>query len=190
MSDQASSDARGDWLWSEQDTLTYRACVSAAYHGRRERAFNVLERLFQAFTAVSATAAFADITGKGDLARWFALAAAVASILPLVFGFATSAQRHGQLKAGFKSLLSSIYAGGPEMTEEQLGVFKSKLTELESGEPAGLAALVIHCQNEIAARERKTIYPLSFFERCLMHFYSFDGASIVERAKRNVAPAS
>jgi hypothetical protein len=189
MDEQLPADRRGDWTWNEQDTLTYRACVSAAYHGRRERAFNVMERVFQAFTAIAATAAFADITGKGDLARWFALAAAIASILPLVFGFASNAQRHGQLKAGFKSLLASIYAAGAELTEEQLGAFKAKVTELESGEPAGLAALVIHCQNEIAARERKTIYPLRFWERCLMHVYSFDGANIVARASRSTAPA-
>jgi hypothetical protein len=174
---------RGNWLWKAQDTLVDRACVSAAYHGKRERFYNVLERIFQAFTAITATAAFAEITGKGNLARWFALAAAIASILPLVFSFAENARKHGQLKAGFKMLLSSMYAAGVEFTEEQFTSFKAQVADLEAGEPAALAALVIQCQNEIAAAKRQRCYPLTLWEWLGMHFYSFDPTVIVGRAK-------
>jgi hypothetical protein len=183
--DQGVSEERLDWLWDEQEKLVYRVRLSAAYNGRRERFFNVWERLLQAFTALTATAAFSDLAGKdGTLAKWFALAAAVASILPLVLNLSGNAQRHGQLKSGFKSLLANIYAAGTELTEQQINEFRAKATELEAGEPAGMPAVVIACQNEIAANERKPIHRLNFWERCTMHFYPFDGARIVRRAER------
>jgi hypothetical protein len=179
----AISEARKKWLWNQQDDLEHRICLSAAYHGRKERFFNIWERLFQAAAALSATAAFADLAGKDTpIAKWFALAAAVASIIPLVFNLAGNAQRHGQLKAGFKSLQGMLYSGGTELTEEQINTMKAKVAELESGEPAAMPGVVLACQNEIATRERKMVYPLNFWERCIMHFYPMDTSRIVQRA--------
>lgn len=188
--EQTVGESRADWLWRQQDDLVHRVSVSASYHGRRERFFNITERIFQAFTALTATVAWADIAGReGGTVRWFALAAAVASIIPLVFNLSGNAQRHGQLKTGFKTVLASLYAAGTELTEDQLVAFKAKVTELESGEPATLPAVVILCQNEIATRERKTVYPLTFWERCWMHVYPFDGSVIIDRAKRKADAA-
>lgn len=181
----AISEARAQWLWDEQEALIHRVCVSAAYHGRRERFFNLWERFLQAFTAITATAAFADLSVKDSTTtKWFLFLAAAASIVPLVANLAGNAQRHGQLKTGFKSLLATIYAAGTELTEPQILAFKSKVSELESGEPAPMPGVIILCQNEIAARERKAVYPLTIWERCWMHYYPFDGAEIVDRARR------
>lgn len=188
--ENTTSEERAAWLWTEQDALTYRVRISAAYNGRRERFFNVWERLLQAFTAITATAAFADLAGKDyngipGVASWFAFAAAVASIVPLVLNLAGNAQRHGQLKTGFRSLLASIYSAGTELTEDQIVAFKAKVTELEAGEPAAMPAVVIACQNEIAASEKKPLFPLTLWERCWMHVYPFDGAAIVRRGEEN-----
>lgn len=183
------SEERAAWLWKEQDALIYRVRISAAYNGRRERFFNVWERLLQAFTAITATAAFTDLAGKDGngvvgIASWFAFAAAVASIVPLVLNLAGNAQRHGQLKSAFKSLLASMYSTRTELTEGEIAAFKAKVTEIEAGEPAAMPAVVIACQNEIAASEGKPVYPFGFWVRCWMHFYPFDGAEIVRRAEQ------
>ncbi|MFT4243543.1 MAG: hypothetical protein QM569_14820 [Acidovorax sp.] len=182
---------RAKYLWDQQDALLDRCELSARYHGKRERFLGGVERLLQAVTAIAATSAFADIAGKtSDWGRWFALLAAVASILPLVLGLSERARLHGQLKAQFKSILADMYVVGVEWTEEQLSAFKGRVAKAESDEPASLAALVIHCQNEIAVTRHQKFYPLKWWEVALMHFYGFNGARIVARGPRESAPLS
>lgn len=176
-------DDRAKWIWHIQDDLIYRVRVSVAYHSKRERFFAILERVFQATAALAATSAFADFVGKGETAKWFALAAALASILPLVFGFAEQARRHANLKSGFSNILAAIYKTGIELTESQFVDFRSQVAELEAGEPAPLGALVVQCENEIATAEKTKTYPLTFWETMFMHLYSFDATAIVGRTK-------
>jgi hypothetical protein len=180
---------RAKFLWDEQEELLERCRLSASYHAKRERFLGGMERALQAATAIAATSAFADIAGKdGDWGKWLALIAAIASILPLVFGFSERARVHGQLKAQFKSILAAMYAVGVEWTQEHLSDFKAQVAKIESGEPPSFAALVIHCQNEIAVGRRQKVYPLNWWEVCWMHLYSFDGSRIIERGPRESAP--
>lgn len=182
---------RADYLWNQQGTLLERCELSARYHGKRERFLGGVERLLQAVTAIAATSAFADIASKtSEVGKCLALLAAVASILPLVLGLSERARLHGQLKAQFKSILADMYAVGVEWTEEQLSAFKGRVAKAESGEPASLSALVIHCQNEIAVAHHKEFYPLKWWEIALMHFYGFNGARIVARGPRDSVPPS
>lgn len=184
--DTTPSSERAKYLWTEQGTLLDRCQLSASYHGKRERFLGGMERALQAVTAIAATSAFADIAGKeGDWGKWLALIAAIAAILPLVLGFSDRARVHGQIKAQFKSIMAAMYAAGVEWTEVQLSDFKAQVAKIESGEPPSFAALVIHCQNEIAVGRRQKVYPLSGWEVLWMHLYSFDGAKIVERGARD-----
>jgi len=181
MSSPDTSMDRERWLWKQQDGLTHRVRVSVAYHGKRERFFAILERVFQALAALAATSAFADFVGKGETAKWFALVAAVASILPLVFGFAEQARRHAHLKSGFSSVLAAMYKTAIELNEDQFADFRSQVAELEAVEPAPLGALVVQCANEIATSERQKTYPLTLWERIFMHLYNFDATAIIGR---------
>lgn len=190
MSAQDGSTAkdRAAYIYEEQDTLVDRCRLSASYHGKRERFLGGTERVMQAVTALAATSAFAKIAGdsvSNGLGQGLALVAAIAAILPLVFGFSEKARVHGQLKAQFKTTLAAMYAVGLEWSEEQLSDFKGQVAKIESGEPPALAALVIHCQNEIAVGAREKIYPLEWWEALLMHFISFDGAKIVARGPKD-----
>lgn len=185
--DEAPAEDRATYIFNQQDTLLDRCRLSASYHGKRERFLGGTERVMQAVAALAATSAFADIASTatgGGLGQCLALVAAVASILPLVFGFSEKARVHGQLKAQFKTTLASMYAIGLEWTEEQLAEFRAQVAKIEAGEPPALAALVIHCQNEIAVGARQETYPLEWWETLLMHFWSFDGAKIVKRGAR------
>lgn len=176
---------RASFIWDKQGDLMARCELSALYHGKRERFLGSMERTMQALTALAATSAFADIAGKpgGSIGKCLALIAAVASILPLVFGFAERARVHGQLKANYQSILADMYGVGLELTEKQLSDFRSRVAKIEAGESSPLAALVIHCQNEIAVSRDQPVFALSTFEKCFMHFYSFDGAAIYKRGR-------
>lgn len=183
-----SSDEREDWLWEEQDALQDRVQVSASYHAKRERFLGAMERLFQAVAAVTATSAYAglvDVAGQPTgFGKWFALAAAIASIAPLVFGLVERARQHGQLKSDFKTLLADMYQAESRWSESQLFSFKSRVAKLEAGEPQALAALVIQCQNELATSRGRHAYPLDRWEKFWMHLYSFDASAIVKRTPK------
>lgn len=182
MGEDTNSDKRSTWLWAQQDSLTHHVRVTVAYHGKRERFYAVLERMFQAIAALTATSAFAKVVGEvSSSAQWFALAAAIASILPLVFGFAESARTHSRLKSSFSNVLAAMYKAGIEFSEDQLAFFRSQVAELEAVEPAPLGAVVIQCENEIATAEGKAVYPLRWWEKLGMHFYNFDATAIVAR---------
>jgi len=191
--DSASSpNGLDDWLWEEQDALQDRVQVSASYHAKRERFLGAVERFFQAVAAVTATSAYAglvDTAGKPNgFGQWFALAAAIASIAPLVFGLVERARQHGQLKSEFKTLLADMYQAELRWSESQLLAFKSRVAKLEAGEPQALAALVIQCQNELAISRGKHVYPLNGWEKFGMHLYSFDPSAIVMRTPRPGTP--
>ncbi len=195
MSSEVISEERRQWLWDQQEALLDRVAVSASYHGKRERFFGMVERVLQALTAIAATSAFADIVpaNPGPAAtNWrgvLALIAAVASILPLVFGFADRARTHGQLRSDFKKISAEMYSAGLQWDEPQLATFRSKVAAIEAGEPPALAALVIQCQNELAASRQQHCFTLSGWERLLMHFYGFDSKTIIDRTPRPTSPA-
>ena len=187
MASDAEFPDRESWLFDKVMQLQKKTRICAAYHAKRERFYGIWERVFQAATALTATAAFADIAGNGDTTKWWAVFAAAGSIIPLVFGFADRARLHGQLKSGFKGALAAMYAAGVEPNEEQYNLFRSQIAKLEADEPAQLGALTIQCENEVAAAARGTIYPLKFWERFGMHYFNFDATHIVSRDKKTAA---
>jgi hypothetical protein len=178
------SEERRAYIWQQRDDLRYRARLSAAYHSKRERFFTLNERLFQAFTAITATAAFSDLVGRdGPYAKWFAFFAALFSIIPLVFNFSGKGNEHAVLAGEHRRLLAEIAGCGLECSEAQLVALQVRFAQVEVAERASLGALVVACQNEMAAMEGKASYPLNLRERLFMHFVHFDPAKISARPK-------
>lgn len=175
---EALSQARADWLYDKQHRLTCRVELSATYHAKRERFLTVCERFCQATAALTATAAFSQLLGpEWPLAgRWFALVAAVASVLPLVFAWSSRANQHATLAADHRRLLARIVSAGYELTEKQLLAFSGELREIEATEGASLGALVIQCQNEMAmaAGHPEFVQPLSWLQRLTMHVWDWE----------------
>ncbi len=145
------------------------------YHGKRERFLTLCERLAQATAALTATAAFARVVDQGPVDRWFALVAAVASVLPLVFLWSSRANKHAILAAEHLRLLSSLTADGYDLTEDRLVHYQSQLFAIEANERASMGALVVHCQNEmaIAAGHPESVVPLGFWRRATMHAWDW-----------------
>lgn len=168
---------RADWLNIRQHELLSRVEISAAYHGKRERFLTLCERMCQAIAALTATAAFSQIFDKELPAagKWFALAAAVASILPLVFGWSSRANHHAVLAADHRRLLARIVGAGYVLPEQTLVELSAAFMEIEAGEGASLGALVVHCQNEkaIAAGHAASVVPLTIIQRLTMHVWDW-----------------
>jgi hypothetical protein len=177
------------WLHEKQHQVMYAAELSALYHGKRERFLLTCERASQAAAALTATAAFSQIAaGNQVLLGVSSVMAAVASILPLVFGWASRANKHAVLAGDHRRLLARMQAAGFVLTEQQVSAFRSELTAIEAAEDASLGALVVQCQNEIAAATNnpESIVPLTRSQRALMHVFDFD---VQPSVAREPAPA-
>lgn len=174
--DEAVSEERRQWLDAKAHALQCAVEISAIYHGKRARFLTACERLCQAIAALTATAAFSQWLGTApEPGRWFALAAAVASILPMVFSWSTRANQHAILSADHKRLLARIVGAGHALTERQVTDFSAELRTIEAAEGASLGALVVQCQNElaIAAGKPRSVVPLRWWQRATMHCWDW-----------------
>lgn len=170
------SPERRQWIDGKVHGLACTVEVSAVYHAKRARFLTGCERLCQAVAALTATAAFSQWLGSAaEPGRWFALAAAVASILPLVFSWSPRANQHAILAADHRRLLARIVGAGNALTEAQLIAFSSELRTIEASEGASLGALVAQCQNELAmaAGHPGSIVPLRWWQRATMHCWDW-----------------
>lgn len=172
-----TSTERARWLDEEQHFLVQRLELSAAYHSKRERFLLTCERLSQGIAAVAATAAFTQFFNPQNAnTPYFSMFAAVASITPLVFGWASRANKHAVLAGDHRRLLSRVIGTSFDLSEEQLVVFRGDLAAIEANEGASLGALVVQCQNELASASNhpEFVVPLKWYQRALMHILDFD----------------
>ena len=174
----AISNERRAWIDSKHHALRCSVELSALYHSKRARFLTLIERVCQAVAALTATAAFSQLAGPAETSKagqWFALAAAVASILPLVFAWSSRSNTHSVLASEHKRLLTKIVAAGEELSEPQLVAFTAELRGIEATEGASLGALVVHCQNELALASGNTssIVPLRWWHRATMQCWDW-----------------
>jgi hypothetical protein len=164
------------WCNDQQHQLKCRIELSALYHGKRERFLLVCERVTQATAALTATAAFSQLVGVGDAAKWLGLVAAGASIAPLVFAWSSRANKHAVLGGDHRRLLAQMAAAGDTLEDTQITAFKARLLDIEADERAALGALVVQCQNEMAVAQGhpEHVKPLTFWQRMTMHVWDWD----------------
>lgn len=180
---QIPTESRPTWLDKEQHELLCHIELSAMYHAKRERYLLLCERLCQAATALTATAAVSQavtlvpaVGGGFSLAMALGIVTAVASILPLVFAWASRSNRHAAHAGDYRRLLADVVSTGYELTEPQLTAYRAKCAQLEHAEDASLGALVVQCQNEmaIARGHHESVIPLRFHHRLFMHVWDWD----------------
>lgn len=169
------SDALADHCWNRRYSILYRARLSVLYHRKRERFFDMVDKLSAAATAVAATAAVASLLPAGS--AWTSAAAvttAALSLVPLVFNPAMKARHHAELAAEFKRLLADGERTGEHWAPAQCDAFSARAVTLEAGEPAHLGGLVADCQNQLAiAEDRKPAAKLGFFGHLFKHLVDF-----------------
>jgi hypothetical protein len=176
MSNAEPTEARQIWLYAQQYELEYRLELSAAYHGKRERFLLTCERTAQGLAAVSATAAFSQALQAWPVAELaFGVLTALAAVTPLVFGWAGRANHHAVLAGDHRRLLGRMRRAGFELTEAQLLQLRGDMAEIEATEGASLGALVVQCQNELAATAKNPapLVPLRWYHRATMHLFDW-----------------
>lgn len=170
-----------DELWDERHEVEYLVELSRLYHQKRERFFELCDKLSKAASLIGGSAALWKI-GNADLVAIFSLMVAFSSAFSLVFSFSERSKRHAELARNFQQFRSVISAkSARNFTEEDILQWRSELHRLETTEPAALTALVILCQNEmaIAANQKNKVVKLKLRERLLCQFFDFSSAGHV-----------
>lgn len=188
MEQLAADDVQDEHNWNRRFTTIYRLRLSVLYHLSRERYFDRWDKLISMMTAVTATAAVGALIKKGsDVELWAAGTTAVLSLIPLVLNPAERARKSAQLVSEFRRLLAEGERLGERWTEGQCDQFASRVVEIESTEPALLAALTAFCQNQlnVASGTPELRVPLHFYERWLMHWVNFDASKLNERRRKH-----
>lgn len=174
-----------DHCWDRRTRLTYKVRLSVIYHLARERFFDQVDKFISIVTALFATSAAASLLAShDDAARAAAFFTAALSLVPLVFNPAAASKRHGELAASFRKLRAEFERAGEHWSPATCDEMAAKLIEVEVTEPATLHALVAHCQNQLNLSEEGPLVHLTWLQHRLMHFVSFDAASLSEQAPR------
>lgn len=175
--DDTASEQELDHAWNKRVDALYRAELSALYHQKRERFFELLDKLGKAVAVFGGSAALWKISDPGLVSQIAALITA-SSALSLVFSFSERSKRHAELARSFREIASDIMGTSDfAIRDSKASEWMGKVCALEAKEPPALSALVVLCQNELAVARQAPVYPQSFFVRHLAHFFDMPRAA-------------
>lgn len=161
-----------DYLWSRLHALLYQVRLSALYHQKRERFFELLDKIVKAVAIIGGSVTLAKVADP-QVVTYFAAAITIVSTLSLVFGFSDRSKKHADFAKSFRQLEAEMLSFGErDLDEARLAAWAVKLRTLESTEPPALGALVVACQNElaIAAEQKDKVVQLPTFRRLTKDF--------------------
>lgn len=168
-----TSQTDSDYLWERRHKILYKAELSTLYHQKRERFFDIADKMAKAISVIGGSVSFGQVIANQSILKWILAAITISSAFSLVMSFSDKSRRHSELARNFKMLQSTILAVGErDFTEEQLTEWYAKAVSLEASEPPSLGSLVILCQNEIARAQghSELIKSLSLWRRMTAHF--------------------
>lgn len=169
-----------EYLWNKRHSVIARAEISSLYHQKRERFFELCDKLGKAVSVIGGSAAVWKIKNNA-LVEYLAILITVTSTMSLVFGFSEKSKRHAELSRKYKAVIADIAGiGERNFTEDNINSWEEKIRVIEVEEPPALSALVRLCQNELAhaANDKKAIIKLSFYERLFAHFLDMPVKSV------------
>lgn len=166
--------------WNRRCDLIYKVRLSILYHLKHSRFLSRLDKTISVLTAASATAAVSALmkTSGEPVDMWAAAITAVLSIIPLVFNPSDGAKKHTELAFQFRKLFAEFERAGQHWSVDQCDEFTAKLVEQEATEPASLAALVAHCQNELNLASEGPQVNLTRFQSFMKHVFPFDASKL------------
>lgn len=170
MADDSGFEGR----WHRRCVLLFTAAVSYTYHRKRQRFFDLLDKLTKALTVLAG----ASLLGALVKDHLPAIGAAISALglLSLVFGYGDRKQAHKEMAESFMLLRAQVEAAGQRgFTEQQLSGWEADLQRLNAKEPPTLYALVTLCQNEqaVASGHPEDVHPLPWHQRMLASWVSF-----------------
>lgn len=161
-----------DHAWNKRCDALYRAELSALYHQKRERFFELADKLGKAASIFCGSTALWKISDENIVAA-MAVVVTMTSALSLVFSFSERSKKHAELAQGFRAVIGEILAKSEfSVTNADASIWMSKICALEAKEPPALSALTVMCQNELAIARgaNNKIVPQSLRIRLLAHF--------------------
>lgn len=162
-----------DPVWEKRCDAQYRAELSALYHQKRERFFELLDKLSKAAALFGGSASLWKI-GEPNTVAFFAVIVTLASALSLVFSFSDRARRHAELARGFREIITEIISKGDHSFDAPTAdTWLGQVYALEAKEPPTLAALTVMCQNElaIARGNPECVHRQKTWIRWMAHFF-------------------
>jgi hypothetical protein len=159
--------------WERRYKAIYKAELSALYHQKRERFFELCDKLGKAASVIGGSATLWKI-GDQNVVLMIAGIITVTSAFSLVFSFSERARRHSELAKNFRQVNGEILAKGDlNFSDADVDQWMAKLCSLEASEPPTLSALTVMCQNELAiARGHKGhVHRQNFMVRTFAHFF-------------------
>lgn len=159
-------------LWDIRHAVLYRVELSALYHQKRERFFELCDKLAKAVAVIFGSAAVAR-WGGADVMAALAAIITVTSTLSLVFNLSDRSRRHAALAGDFRRLEADIVSRGErDFTEADIGAWNARERALEATEPPALGMLVRICQNElaIAQNQRDKVKPVGWIGHLTAHW--------------------
>ena len=162
-----TSPADEDYLWQKRHEIVCKIELSGLYHQKRERFFELCDKLGKTISLIGGSATFWKISEPGAV-LWIAAGITVSSAFSLVFSFSERSRRHAELSRNYRQILADIMTKGErDYTEDDLKAWSGKVYTLEATEPPSLAALTILCQNELAIAngDSKSVRKLNFWQR-------------------------
>ena len=163
-----------EYIWAERHSVLYRVELSVLYHLRRERFFDLSDKLAKVMSVIGGSAVIARVLPPNALTIVAVLITA-SSAVSLVFGLSDKAKRHSELAKNFRRLEGEIHGKGAKtFTDADVAVWNGKIRELEANEPASLSTLVILCQNDlaIAQNQPEKLKKVGLLRKVTAHFFS------------------
>jgi len=169
--------------WVRRHECIYKLQLSVLYHRKRERYFDMLERLLQTLVTASASGGVALLLAAQtdrSFALYFVAAAAVVSMFQLAYAPAARARQHAQLATDYQSLWSESIVLGEVWSAQTCDTVQSKWLRIGTSSPPQLGALVVDCENEIAiaygSRENVRVIPV--YMHALKHIWNWNTTTL------------
>lgn len=165
------SDVEFESLWNRRHDLLNWARITYRYHRKRQRFFDVMDKLTQA-AAVGGGVAVAGKTLTDELPL-VGGAIAFTGLLALVFGYGDKRQCHKELAEDAIQLVGDI-EGLPirDLNEDHICVWERLRATIDLREPPCLKTLVLKCEYEQAVSEGHPnhVEPVPWWRQLHMHF--------------------
>lgn len=171
------SDATYQHSWERRHAIVYGLQLSVLYHRKRERYYDMLERMLQTLVTASATSGVSLLLATDKKAElWLVGAAAVISMIQLAYSPAARARQHAQLASDYQVLWAEAAARGEHWTDEDCNSFQSKSLRIGATSPPQLGALVVDCENELALAygAPSEVRRVPIYMRWLKHVWNWD----------------
>lgn len=169
----SDDEQRLDAYWTLRCATLRNAWVQVRYHRRRQRFFDLVDKLTKALTVVLG----ASLMGRYVAEAIPIMATAITSIglLALIFGYGDRKQQHKELSEQAAMLVSAIeQVPVGELTPAKVAAWGADYARLDAKSPPALKTLSLICESEqaVADGHPNHVAVPGFFRRLLADFKS------------------